>query len=82
VKPAWLMAAIVADFTDAGETILDPFMGSGTTLAAAKRIGRKAIGIERQEQYCEVAARRLSQGALTDMFSPDGSLSVTDGRQG
>ncbi len=67
-KPEALMNQLVADFTDPGETILDPFAGSGTTLAAAKRLGRKAIGIEVNEAYAEVAARRLSQGALTAMF--------------
>ena len=63
-KPEGLMASLVSDFSDSGDTILDPFMGSGTTLVAAKRLGRKAIGIELEEKYCEIAARRLQQGAL------------------
>lgn len=63
-KPELLMAAIIADFTDERDTLLDPFMGSGTTLVAAKRLGRSAIGIELEEQYCEIAAGRLAQRSL------------------
>lgn len=62
-KPVDLISGIAALVKPSG-TILDPFMGSGTTLVAAKATGRRAIGIEMDERHCETAARRCSQDTL------------------
>ena len=62
-KPLKLITTL-AGLAPANGTILDPFMGSGTTLRAAKDLGRKAIGIEIEERYCEIAVKRLQQAVL------------------
>lgn len=58
-KPVRLMRELVHLFTDYGQTVLDPFMGSGTTGVAALRLGRKFVGIEMDEKYFELACRRI-----------------------
>jgi len=60
-KPLSWMRWLVGLVSLPGETLIDPFMGSGPTLRAAKDMGRKAVGIEIEERYCEIAARQLAQ---------------------
>jgi DNA modification methylase len=62
-KPLGWMEWAVSLSSLPGEVVLDPFMGSGTTLVAARNLNRKAIGIEIDERYCEIAARRLETAA-------------------
>ena len=61
-KPVGAIAPLIR--ANKGETILDPFMGSGTTLVAAKLLGRRAIGIEIEEKYCKIAVDRLRQSVM------------------
>ena len=70
-KPRKLMAAIIKDFTNPGQLIADPFMGSGTTGVAAVQLGRNFIGIEKDPKYFELACDRLDkaqrQGSLFEV---------------
>jgi site-specific DNA-methyltransferase (adenine-specific) len=63
-KPISACRWLIAKASKPNETVLDPFMGIGTFLVAAKDMYRKAIGIEIHEAYCEIAAKRLAQEAL------------------
>ncbi len=63
-KPMPVMRWLVSLFVPDGGLLIDPCCGTGTSLRAAKDLGRRAIGIEIEERYCEIAAKRLSQGVL------------------
>ena len=63
-KPLPIIKSIIEHSSNQHQTILDPFMGSGTTLRAAKDLNRKAIGIEMEEKYCEIAVKRLQQEVM------------------
>jgi DNA modification methylase len=64
-KPVELIEHLTLTYSEAGEAVLDFSVGSGTTLVAAKRLGRRAVGIEIEERYCEIAAARLEAERLT-----------------
>ena len=63
-KPLALPSLSIQLHTAPGDLVLDPFMGAGPSLEAAQRLGRRAIGIEIEERYCEIAAKRLAQKVL------------------
>ena len=63
-KPVGLLRELIESSSCIGETVIDPFVGVGSTLVAAMIEGRRAIGIEIDEHYCEIAAKRLAQSAM------------------
>lgn len=68
-KPVALMGALLRDFTNTGDAVLDPFMGSGTTGVAAVKLGRSFIGIECEPSYFAIACRRIEAAyKQPDMF--------------
>jgi site-specific DNA-methyltransferase (adenine-specific) len=71
-KPVALVEHFMRLHTRPGDTVLDPFLGSGTSLAAAYRLGRQGVGIEISEEYCELAATRLEREiAQGRLFEPE-----------
>lgn len=69
-KPLALMERYIRVCLPLNGGVVDPYMGSGTTLVAAKNMDRRAIGIELEEKYCEIAAKRLSQEVLNFQETP------------
>lgn len=63
-KPVWVMRWIIEQYTQAGDTILDPFMGSGTTGVACVKTGRNFVGIELDRQYFQVAEKRIAEAKM------------------
>ena len=64
VKPLHLIAYLVRLISKEGDVVLDPFLGSGTTLMACKMLSRKGIGIEKEKEYCDIAIKRIKNGNL------------------
>lgn len=63
-KPVEIVSRFINISSNVGDLVLDPFLGSGTTAYCAKKLNRKCIGIEIKEKYCEIAAKRCSQGVF------------------
>lgn len=67
-KPVALMRWIIERWTEPGDLVLDPYMGSGPVAQACSELGRRYIGIELDEQYCEVAVKRLQQARQPELI--------------
>lgn len=78
-KPAALMGELLRDFTNEGQTILDPFMGSGTTGVACVHLRRQFIGIEQSEKYFEIAVERIKAAKHDDLLNQSEQLSFIEG---
>ncbi|MCL4660584.1 site-specific DNA-methyltransferase [Burkholderia multivorans] len=70
-KPEDIVSPLMAYSVPPGGLVVDCFAGSGTTLVVAKKMGRKAIGIERRESQCEEIVKRLSQGDLFTLHTEE-----------
>jgi site-specific DNA-methyltransferase (adenine-specific) len=81
-KPLDLLEALVRDFTEPGELICDPFAGSATTLVAARRLGRRAVGFERDPQFHAIATKRID-GTREQLrfFEADGAARASTGER-
>jgi site-specific DNA-methyltransferase (adenine-specific) len=78
-KPLPLFSQFVDRFTERGNFVLDPFMGSGTTGVAAVQLGRKFIGIEREPKYFEIACKRIEQAvAQGQLFEPESTKQMQE----
>lgn len=73
-KPLALMRYLIQTYTNVGDTILDPFMGSGTTLLAATQLQRHSIGIDNDHDYCDVAVKRLTSSSQSELLTGIGEL--------
>ena len=69
-KPLGLMRQLVRDYSREGETVWDPCCGGGTTLVAAKELGRKSIGMDLDRAHCEIAGERLRKAQQTTIKFP------------
>ncbi len=75
--PKKLAERVIVSSSQGGQIVLDPFLGSGTTMVAAKKLNRKCIGIEIEEKYCEIAAKRCSQSVFDLSTKGGGNSSPT-----